>query len=439
MSNIPRVVIVGRTNVGKSTLFNRLSVDVKSLTLDYEGVTRDFIKDTVCWKDRCFELIDTGGISIHRMHDELMEEAQQRARSVLEKADLVVFVCDGTIGVINEDHAIATMLHKIGKPVLLAVNKIDTKLAQEQLYEFAKLGFKVILPISAQHGTGIGDLLDTIDTLLPREIKKQEEIEPLCKVVILGKPNVGKSSLLNLLLKEERAIVAAIPGTTREAITEQIKFFKEDIQITDTPGIRKKRSVTENLESMMVKSSLRAIDKAHIVLLMVDGSEATIADQELKLAFYTFEEHYKALILLVNKQDLVDERIQEEFKFQTSVYDYFLKKIARLDISCKTGKNVGKIIPLVNEVWKRYSQWLPEDDLTLFFRQALEKKPLYHSQNLLQVYKVGQVKTAPITLSMKVNVPGWFGPSQLKYFENLLREKFDLKGVPLKFVLRSRQ
>lgn len=437
MIKLPRVLIVGRMNVGKSTLFNRLSVDVKSLAFDYEGVTRDFLKDTVCWQDRCFELIDTAGISSKKSQDPVAEASRLRAIDLLNEADLVLFVCDGKVGLLAEDRMLIKLLHKLKRPALMIVNKIDAHAAQEQLYEFSQAGFKTIIPISAQHGTGIADLLEAVVHALPEQNKIVEEEAPSCKVVILGKPNVGKSSLLNALLKEERVLVADMPGTTREAITEKIRFFKEDIEVTDTPGLRRQRGVTEELEGLMVRSALRAVESADVVLLVIDASEGKLADQELKLAFYAFEELHKAVILLFNKQDKTEELEKETMKFHLSEYEHFMKKVVSLDISCLTGKNIGKIIPLVNTVWNRYSQTLPIDSLSLFFKEALQRKPLYWNRNLLTVQKVKQISHAPITLALYVNLPERFGPSQLSYFENLLRKECDLQGVPIKFIVRK--
>ncbi len=437
MLKLPRVLIVGRMNVGKSTLFNRLSVDVKSLAFDYEGVTRDFLKDTVCWQDRCFELIDTAGISSQKSQDPVVEASRLRALDLLNEADLVLFLCDGKVGLLAEDRMLIKLVHKLKRPALMVVNKIDAHAAQEQLYEFDQAGFKIVIPISAQHGTGIADLLEAIVHALPEQSKITEEEVPSCKVVILGKPNVGKSSLLNGLLKQDRVLVADMPGTTREAISEKIRFFKEDIEVTDTPGLRRQRGVTQELEGLMVRSALRAVESADIVLLVIDASEGKLADQELKLAFYAFEELYKAVILLFNKQDKVEEYAQETFNFHLEEYEHFMKKIISLDISCLTGRNIGKIIPLVNKVWLRYTQTLPIDSLSLFFKEALQRKPLYWNRQLLTVQKVTQISNAPITLVLHVNLPERFGASQLSYFENLLRKECDLQGVPIKFIVRK--
>lgn len=438
MSTMSSVVIVGRPNVGKSTLFNRLSVNVKSITYDEAGVTRDILKDTVQWNNKYFTLIDTGGISLRKTTDPIFEKARLLALSMMEQADIVLMVCDGKVGPVPEDAEIVKLLRKMGRQVILVVNKIDSNTAKETVHEFSQFGYKNTVAVSAQHSHGIGDLLDTIVELLPETTQAAAEEKLGCRVVLLGKPNVGKSSLMNLLLKKERSIVADIPGTTREAISERVTFYQEDILVTDTPGIRKKHSVTEDLETMMVKSSFRALDDADIVLLLIDASAGQLADQELKLAFYAFTQKYKGLIILFNKSDLKTDDTQERLEFHMEEYEYMLDKVPQLTISCKTEKNVGKILPLIKQVCDRYKQRFSDEELTMLFKDALAKKPLYAKTKLLVIYKVEQVRTGPITLLMIVNMPVWFGPSQLTFFEKVLRRAHDLKGVPIRFVTRKR-
>jgi len=444
MSNkykIPIVIIVGRMNVGKSTLFNRLAVNVKSMILDYAGVTRDFLQDTITWKSRTFQIMDTGGISLKKTQDELAEKSRAKVLELIQNADICLFVCDGTVGVLPEDREIAKQLRKYGKKVILVVNKIDVHVAQEQLHEFDRLGFSVVVPLSAQHARGIEDLLSAIIDELP-EKKVDDMVEDQsvkCRVVLLGKPNVGKSSLINLLTNKERSLVSPIPGTTREAISEKITFYQEDILVTDTPGIRKKGAVTETLEGMMVKTSFRAVDAAHIVLLMVDASEGQLSDQELKLAFYAFDDCKKAVIILFNKEDLTDEESKDALKSDLSLYKHLMTKVESLTISCKTGKNIGKILPLITKVWDRYSQELPDVELSLLFKDALRNRPFYKNEQLLMLHTVKQSYRAPLTITLKVNMPEWFGRSQLSYFENVLRKKYDLKGTPVKFIVQKRK
>src|SRR3990167_3850185 len=292
-----KVALVGRMNVGKSTLFNRLALRSRAITLDYEGVTRDFIKDTITYGDRSFHLVDTAGVSLAKKQDELAEASRKKSLEMIEEASVIVFIVDGTVGIIPEDFEIAKLLHKTGKPVIVAVNKADVKIVEEKAYEFDRLGFKNIQLISAQHGTGMSGLLDEIFVLLGPDEEDNEDERPDYRVVLIGKPNVGKSSLMNLILEKERAIVA------------------------DIPGIRRKRAVSEDLESLMVKSSFSAVREADIVLLLIDSSEGVLSDQELKLAFYVFEEG-KALIILYNKQDLTTEETKESLQYDSDEYKF---------------------------------------------------------------------------------------------------------------------
>lgn len=437
-AHVPTVAIVGRMNVGKSTLFNRLSENVKAMTLDFEGVTRDFLRDTIAWQGRSFDLVDTGGISVKKTSDDLLAKSRAVALSIIEQADILLFVVDGVSGLVSEDRELAQMIRRFNKPVFLVVNKIDSKVAEDNRYEFETLGFDKKCFISASHGKNIIDLLELIVEHLPKP-KLVEVNEPAYKVMLLGKPNVGKSSLMNLLLQKERAIVSAEAGTTREALADTVTFYQEDIQLADTPGVRRMRSVTAPIEELMVQSTMRALKDSDIVLLLVDGSSEHLVDQELKLAFYAFESQYKALMILYNKADLVEEDKKAQLEHDIEGYDFFLKKIPSLSISCKTGKNIGKILPTVNELWKRYSRTFHQNELTQLFKEASIAKPLYHNKNLLVFYSAHQVSTAPITIVMHVNVPDWFGPSQVAYFERILRSAYDVRGVPIKFIIRSRR
>jgi len=433
---LPRVVIVGRTNVGKSTLFNRLSVNAKSMTFDYEGVTRDFIKDIVTWKEYTFELIDTGGISLRKSQNVIDEQVRLRAISVMQSADVLLLLCDGTVGLTPLDREIAQVCRKVNKKIILVVNKSDNSATQEHIYEFQQLGIKPVVLISALHGAASGDLLDAVCDTLPAPVAHQEVEDAACKIVILGKPNVGKSSLMNLLVKQERSIVSDVAGTTREAIHEKVTFYHQDLLLTDTPGVRRKRSIDQTLETMMVKSAFRAVDNADIVLLLIDASSHAIADQELKLAFYVFE-HFKSLIVLFNKEDLSTTEIKADMDYSLSVYDYFLKKVPQLAISCKSGKNVGKVLPLIKQVYERSCQKFSDDELTMLFKEALRHKPLYHQQMVINVMRVRQIASNPITLVLITQTPEWFGPTQLGFFDNVLRSKYDLQGAPIKFLTRK--
>lgn len=436
MSKRPSVVLVGRMNVGKSTLFNRLASTVKSMTLDYEGVTRDILRDTVSWSDYVFDIVDTGGIHIRKDEDLIFQKVRNKALQALDEAAVVLLVIDGIVGILPEDRELAQLLHKKGKKVIVVVNKIDHSQAAQGVHEAERLGFEHIIPLSAEHGTGINELLDEIVSLLPLGGTKQKDA-PDYKVVFLGRPNVGKSSLMNALVKEERSIVSDVPGTTREAITERVAFYQEHIELTDTPGVRRKRSIGGELEPLMVKSALNALKDAQIVVMVLDVTQAQIVDQELKLAYYAFADHYKGLILLLNKIDLMTDLMKADLERNMDFYSHLIKKIPVMQISCVSGKNIGKVLPLINKVWHRYSQTLPDEEINRLFISELQKKPLMHKREPLRVYRVWQQSSAPITLIMEVNEPKWFEESQLGFFENLLRQEYDLVGVPVRFIVRK--
>ncbi len=449
MINNNSVVIVGRTNVGKSTLFNRLSDRVRSIAFAQEGVTRDFLKDQIEHADKSFFIIDSGGLELRKNQDQLQKLVADKVINLINSANVVLFMVDGKAGLTLEDLEISKLLHKfnkqeankqnnidISKKIILTINKIDTKIAQENIHEFDKLGFKNIATTSSQHGVGITELLDKIVELIPDSKTKNTETAAF-KLSFIGKPNVGKSSLMNLLLKQERILVSNIPGTTREAISENITFYKEVIEITDTPGIRRKKTITDDLESLMVKSSFSALKNSDIIALLIDADQGELVDQELKLAFYSFEKQHKALILIINKSDLFTDQKKTNLKNALKYYDHLVKNIIVIEISCKTEKNIGKIIPTIKGIFDRHSQKFSNIELTRLFIDALIKKPLYHKKQPLKIYKVKQLHTAPITIELTVNNAYWFEDSQLGYFENILRKEYDLISVPIKFLLKK--
>lgn len=428
--NIPIVAIVGRPNVGKSTLFNRISHDIKTLIYNEPGVTRDVVGDVIQIKDTRFMLYDTGGISMRVQKDPILEEVRQRALAMIERASVVLFVCDGTLGPVADDIDLVKLLHKMHKNSMTVVNKIDVHASIEHLHEFERFGFP-IYPISATHGRGIPELVEAIVSHIPVMQHADAYEKERCRVAIIGKPNVGKSSLMNQMLKKDRVIVADIPGTTREAVSESITFYQEDIRLTDTPGMRRQRGVSAPLEQLMVKSALRAIDAAHVVVLVVDGSSGELSDQELKLAFYVFEEKHRSLIILFNKQDLVTDESKETLGMQKDIYKYMLDKVETMSISCKTGKNVGKVLPLINTVWRRSCQQFARDELTMYLKECLTKRPLYKGGQMLTFARAEQTKFTPITIELSVGNPAAWDTTQLGFIENQLRKEYDLKGAAL--------
>ena len=309
MSLMHKVVIVGRTNVGKSSLFNRIAPHVKSLILDFEGVTRDMVTDFVTWNDVKFEIIDTGGIDLCKKSSDTMTcMVTERVRKVLDLASVILFVVDGQTGMTEKDMQIRKLLHTLGKPVIVLVNKVDTQHQDEMLNQFYNLGFEEVFGVSAVHSRNVADVLDAVVAKLAT-IKLSEKViddTPEFKVALLGRPNAGKSSLMNLLLNQEFSIVSPVAGTTREALRKRIAFNKNVIELIDTAGVRKKHNVDTELESMMVTNALQAAKRAHIVLLVVDVDEPELTAQELKLTSYAFD-NGSAVIVLFNKQDLLDD------------------------------------------------------------------------------------------------------------------------------------
>lgn len=434
MNNLVQVAIAGRVNVGKSTLFNRLSTSVKSMTLDYEGVTRDVLKDVAEWQGKQFEIMDTGGIDLKVSKDPIEQAVRERALKTALEADLVLLVVDGALGMTPFDRELSQLLHKNKKKVLLVINKVDTKEYKDHEYEWPSLGFSDMVSVTASQNKGMNEILDWIVSHVHRGGLQKVEA-PASKVVFIGRPNAGKSSLMNAVLGQERSIVSDVPGTTREAIHERITFYKESLDIADTPGIRRKRSVGGEIEPLMVKSSFDAMKNADIVVLVIDAHDSNLVDQELKLAFYAFEQHYKALIIVLNKVDIETELDSTEMKSNFELYKHLITKVPVLRLSCKTGKNVGKLLPLITEVYQRYTIQLPEEQVHQLFVNELLKRPLVRNEQFLKVFKVKQIGSAPLTLKLRVNLPRYFEESQLKFFENILRDNFDLIGVPVKFVV----
>lgn len=437
-TNLPIVAIVGRMNVGKSTLFNRLAPKTRSITLDYPGVTRDVLRDVIEWNNVRFELFDTGGITLRKSSDEIFEKVRKKALGAVEKAAAVIFLVDGTAGLLAEEREIAQYLHRLKKPVIITINKADVRATQESVHEFLALGFGEPVLISAQHGTAINDLLDAVIMRLPRDVR-EEAAAPRYRVTLLGRPNVGKSSLMNMLLQEERSIVSDIAGTTREAISESIVFEQEHLQLTDTPGVRRSRAIGGDLEPLMVKSALAAARTSDIIVLMLDGQEGAIVDQELKLAYYVFAEKYRALIIAVNKNDVMTDQQKADLERIFDMHKHLINKVVTINISCKTGKNVHKLLPLIKTVWNSYSHQFSDPELHRILVSALTERPLMHQRQPLKVYNVQQVGTAPIAIALTVNEPTWFGKDELGFFENILRSHFDLTSVPVKFLLKKKK
>ncbi len=432
----PKVLLVGRMNVGKSTLFNRLAEQKRSIVFEYEGVTRDYLQELIVWKDKSFLLVDTGGISFHKQKDEIGQRVQEKVLDLLTQAAMFLFVVDGKNGLTDEDIRVAKVIHKTQKPVVLLVNKADNINAiEDNMPDFYKLGFSSIIPISGIHGTGISTLLETIASTIPMPTEAEPE-KPSYNVTIIGRPNVGKSSLMNLLIQHERSIVSSIAGTTREAISELTYCCNDLIQITDTAGVRRSRKIEEDLEQLMIKSSMQAVREADIVLIMIDASEGKIADQELKLLFYAYEQQ-KMIVVIFNKTDLLDEYKQMTLDQSIKEYQFILKKVPQVRISCLTQKNISKIFDEIHAVWQRCHYEFDEATVNELVIKELLTKPLYHTTKQLKVDHIKPIKASIPTFALSVNFPEWFEDAEQGCIENILRKHYDLLGCPVHLIVKK--
>jgi len=438
MKRKPIVAIVGRPNVGKSTFVNRLIGSRESIVDDMPGVTRDRLYFDVEWNNVPFTVIDTGGI-VPGMEDEIMLSISSQVEIAAEQADVIIFLVDGSDGLTPVDEDVANMLRKTKKKIFLVVNKIDTPEKRNLINEFYALGLGEPHPISAMHGTGdVGDLLDEIIELLP-EYKGEKEEEPI-KIAVVGRPNVGKSSLVNFFLGEERVIVSEVSGTTRDAIDTRLKVDGKDYILIDTAGIRKKGKVEYGVEKFSVDRSIKAIRRADVVLLMTDAVEGT-TDQDKKIGNIIIDAG-KAVIMPVNKWDLV------ESKTSTTVNEVSKKirnEAPHLDfapilfISAKTGQRMNKIFPNIREVYEFSRKEIATSLLNRVINEAYALNPAPSEKGKrLKIYYSTQAGVAPPVFILFVNDKKLLSQSYERYLEKKLREAFGFVGVPIRLIVRER-
>ena len=435
-----RVVIVGRPNVGKSTLFNRLLGTRRALIHDMPGMTRDRLSMIAALDDgRHYELTDTGGLEYgdSPMSAYAPEIRAQVARAI-DTADLILFVTDGSAGVLPEDRDIANELRPRAANTIVLVNKSDRRDAEAS--EFYELGYERLLPISAEHGEGVDEVVDAISEIVPaEELAEEPEDEPV-RICIIGRPNVGKSSLLNKLLQEERAVVSPISGTTRDAIDEQIEHDGKRYVIIDTAGIRRKGKTTDDAEKLAVISARKAIERSEIALVMIDATEG-VAAQDATVAGYA-EDAGKAALILVNKWDVGKHEPDDYRKFEEQVR-FKLKFLAYAPlefISANTGRRVDKILPRVDEIAAAYRKRVRTSELNEILERALAgHQPPAVRGRPRRFYYATQLKNRPPTFALFSNVDEPLHFSYRRYLENTFRDALDLVGCPVHLVIRARK
>ena len=430
------IAIVGRPNVGKSTVFNRMLEQRLSIVEDTPGVTRDRIYGDCIWLNKTFRLIDTGGIQI--ADQPFAKEINMQVEIAIEEADVIIFLTSGKEGLTNDDQYIARLLRKSNKPVVLGVNKIDGQEKIDNIYEFYSLGLGDPIPVSGSHGIGIGDLLDECTKQMPD--KQKDSYEGMIKFAIIGRPNVGKSSLTNAFLKQDRVIVSNIEGTTRDAIDTVFVANDKTYVVIDTAGIRKRGKVYENIEKYSVLRAKGAIERADVVLIVIDG-EKGIIEQDKHVAGLAHEAK-KGVIIVYNKWDLVEkddktmDKITKEIRDQFAYLDY--APIAFT--SAKDGKRVNTLLPLIDEVYNNVNLRIKTNVLNEVIMDAQLANPAKtHNGKRLKIYYASQVETAPCVIALFVNDPELMHFSYQRYNENKVREAFGFEGVPITIVARKKE
>lgn len=433
----PVIAIVGRPNVGKSTIFNRVIGDRLAIVEDKPGITRDRLYGTGEWNGKPFSIIDTGGIEIDG-EDEIMKSVRMQAELAVEEADVIIFMVDAKIGLTHADDEVAQMLFRSRKPVVVAVNKVDNDNRMDEVYEFYGLGFGQPIPISGSHGIGIGDLLDAATNLLP-EIEDDDYDEDVIRVALIGRPNVGKSSLVNALLGEDRVIVSNVAGTTRDAIDTPFEHDGQRYVLIDTAGMRKRGKVYESTEKYSVMRAMKAIERADVVLVLINGEEGII-EQDKHIAGYAHEAG-KASIFVVNKWDVVEKDEKTMAHFTQNIRDHFLFMTYApvVYLSALTKQRLHKLLPVVNHVSEQHAMRIQTHLLNDVVSDAVAINPPPSDKGKrLRINYVTQVATKPPTIVCFVNDPDLMHFSYERYLENKIRAAFDFEGTPLRIFTRRK-
>lgn len=434
----PIVAIVGRPNVGKSTLFNQIGKKRVSIVEDFPGVTRDRIYLDAEWLNREFTMIDTGGIETDT-EDKILTAIRHQAKLAMEEADAILFLVDGRAGVTTADEEVATLLRRTKKPVILGVNKIDNINNQELIYDFYTLGLGEPIPISAVNSMNLGDLLDKIIEVLPEESHVHDDKDEI-RVALIGRPNVGKSSLVNAMLGEDRVIVSDIPGTTRDAIDTH--FIKDGItfSLIDTAGMRRKGKIDLPVERYSVMRSLRAVDRSDVVLMVIDATSG-VTEQDKKIAGYAHEAG-KAVVIVVNKWDLVEKDDKTTLRFTEDIRHelIFMQYAPVVFTSALTKQRVHRLTELIKYVADQHTMRVQTSVLNEVITDAVDINPPPSVKGRrLKIFFATQPDVKPPTFILFVNDPEIMHFSYLRFIENRLRESFGFEGTPIKLIVRGRK
>ncbi len=432
---LPVVALIGSPNVGKSTIFNRIIGRRRSIIDNQPGVTRDRLYETTSWLGKEFRLIDTGGIEA--ANRPFQEQIRIQAQLAIDEADVIVFLCDSRRGVTNDDRLIAKMLYKSKKPIILAVNKIDNNDMTANLGEFYSLGLGEPIPMSGEHGIGVGDVLDLIIKKIP--IKEDEKYDDAITFSLIGRPNVGKSSLVNALLNKERVIVSNIVGTTRDSVDTPFSKDGKNYVVIDTAGLKKRGKIYESIDKFSALRALSAIDRSEIVLFVIDANEGII-EQDKHVVGYAVEKK-KGIIIVVNKWDKIkkEQNTQSDFEKKIRKEFQFLDYAPIVFTSALTKSKIEKIFDLIDKVHCAYDTHIPTSLLNdvLQDAQTMNEAPEFN-HGRLKIYFANQANSCPPTFVLFVNKPKFAHFSYMRYLENRLRDSFNLDGTPIEIVLRER-
>jgi len=453
MAGKPIVALVGRPNVGKSTLFNRLVGERVAVTHDIPGTTRDRLHGESFWNGVTFQVIDTGGIEVYQptgSRDEsplaegsadFIDEIKEQAMIAIAGADVIILVVDAQSGVTAADEAIAEILRRSDKPVLVAANKIDDRQHEQDVFDFYRLGLKAVVGISAIHGLGVGDLLDEAVKemqILSADFDDKAEDDHL-KIAIVGRPNAGKSTLLNKLIGEDRAIVSAVAGTTRDAIDTDITWFDEKITLIDTAGIRRRGRIQAGVEKFSVIRAMKAISRADLALLVIDA-QVGVTEQDEHIAGYVIEE-YKSLVIVVNKWDAVEKDAFTMNEFIAKIRDrlHFVRYAPIVFVSALEGQRIHQVLEVANRVWEARFFRMSTSDVNRLMREAIAKHPPHgKGTKRLKFFYAAQVRTDPPLILFHVNDPSQVHFTYKRYLENQFRQAHPFEGTPIRMSFRAR-